>query len=143
MTLKVKICGLRDAVGVAAAVESGADFLDFVFYPPSLRAVDAQTAECLVRVLPHVPFRMIQLHGTELPLRVAEVKSITGFPVIKAVGIADRADVEFAQSYESVADYLQCDAKSAAMSGGNGAVFDWSLLKSADFARPWFLAGEG
>jgi phosphoribosylanthranilate isomerase len=36
------------------------------------------------------------------------------------------------------------DAKAppgAALPGGNGEAFDWSLAQGRRFARPWFLAG--
>ncbi|HEY4368008.1 MAG TPA: phosphoribosylanthranilate isomerase [Steroidobacteraceae bacterium] len=48
MTVWVKICGLTTDVGVAAAVDSGADAIGFVF-APSKRKVTAQRAAELVR----------------------------------------------------------------------------------------------
>jgi phosphoribosylanthranilate isomerase len=43
-----------------------------------------------------------------------------------------------------VVDWLMFDAKppeGAALPGGVGASFDWSLLAGRSFAKPWFLAG--
>lgn len=165
MTLQVKICGLRDAAAVDAAVAGGASFVGFVFYAKSPRVVEANIAASLIarlpvsvtsvglfvdptdeeldRVLRIAPLRMIQLHGTESPERVLAVKKLTGLPVIKAVGIAAPQDILTARTYEPVADLLLLDAKPSAggRPGGNAAVFDWSLLKNASFTKPWLLAG--
>ncbi|MDR3424107.1 MAG: phosphoribosylanthranilate isomerase [Alphaproteobacteria bacterium] len=160
---EVKICGLRDAVSVAAAVEDGARYVGFNFYLKSPRVVGAQTAAALIEILPSsvvsvglfvdpsdeeirrvlgvAPLRMIQLHGGESSERVAAVRALTALPVIKAVGIATPQDVEAARRYEDVADFLLLDAKLSGTFGGSGVTFDWSLLKNAAFAKPWLLAG--
>ena len=39
MPTEIKICGLSDEEGVDAALEAGADFVGFVFFPPSPRNV--------------------------------------------------------------------------------------------------------
>ncbi|WP_439816560.1 phosphoribosylanthranilate isomerase [Zavarzinia sp. CC-PAN008] len=162
----VKICGLNDAASVRAAVQGGARWLGFVFYPPSPRAVtpaqvagllgevptgitpvaltvDASDAE-LDAILEHAPVTLLQLHGRETPERVAAVKARFGLPVMKAVHIGDAADVAAAAAYDGVADMLLLDAKppkGATLPGGNGTAFDWPLLADAPFARPWLLAG--
>ncbi|MDR3449929.1 MAG: phosphoribosylanthranilate isomerase [Alphaproteobacteria bacterium] len=165
MSVTVKICGLRDANAVAAAVSGGARYAGFVFYRQSPRVVDAQTASLLIdqipdevipvglfvnptddemmRVLRAVRLKMIQLHGNETPERVAAVKKLTRLPVIKAVGIATAEDVEAARIYEPVADMLLLDAKAEAGKnpGGNAVAFDWSLLGAVRFKKPWMLAG--
>jgi phosphoribosylanthranilate isomerase len=165
LSVQVKICGLSDKDSVAAAVAGGACYLGFVFCPRSRHKADAVLVASLIaqvppsissvglfvdpsddelaRVLQKAPLRMIQLHGAESPARVAFVKKLTGLPVIKAVGIAAPQDVEAIRRYEPVADFLLLDAKPPAggLSGGNGVVFDWSLLKNAAFSKPWLLAG--
>ena len=165
MTVQVKICGLRDAASVFAAVEGGARYVGFVFYSKSPRIVDAETVATLIaplspdvisvglfvdpldddvmRVLRVAPLRMIQLHGAETPERVAVLKNLTGLPIIKAVGIASRRNIATARLYESTADLLLLDATPppGGLPGGNAAVFDWSLLKNEEFAKPWLLAG--
>lgn len=98
----------------------------------------------LKRVLDVVPLHVIQLHGRESPERVAEVKALTGLPVMKAVGIREAADLEQLLEYGLVADMLLVDAKpqpGAELPGGNGLAFDWQLLVGRRFLRPWMLAG--
>lgn len=44
---KVKICGINDAVAFDTAVEAGADWVGFVFFPPSPRYVTPKAAAAL------------------------------------------------------------------------------------------------
>ncbi len=86
----------------------------------------------------------IQLHGSETPARTAAIKSRFGLPVWKAVSIASAADVTRAADYRDAADVLLFDAKTprdAALPGGMGLRFDWSLLAAYRGATPWGLAG--
>ncbi|MBK4215690.1 phosphoribosylanthranilate isomerase [Paracoccus caeni] len=163
---QVKICGLREAVHVDAAVKAGAQYLGFVFFPKSPRAVTPEQARALMAEIPlgiaktglfvdptddllrdtlaHAPLDMIQLHGKESPDRVAEVKALTGLPVMKAVGIAEPADLAALIDYGLVADMLLVDAKApkgSPIPGGNGLAFDWRLLVGRKWLRPWLLAG--
>lgn len=163
---RVKICGLRRAAHVAAAVEAGAGYLGFVFFPKSPRNVSVEEAAALAaevppgvakvalvvnpedalldRIIAHVPIDMIQLHGSETPERVAEVKARTGLPVMKAVGLAGPEDLPNLATYARVADQILVDAKppkGADLPGGNGLAFDWRLLQGRRWAVPWMLAG--
>src|SRR5688500_13198557 len=47
MPTEVKICGLSDEEGIDAALEAGADFVGFVFFPPSPRNVGIPRAAAL------------------------------------------------------------------------------------------------
>ncbi|WP_374424318.1 phosphoribosylanthranilate isomerase [Paracoccus sp. (in: a-proteobacteria)] len=166
MTVTVKICGLTEPAGLAAAVAAGARYVGFVFFAKSPRHVSPEQAadlaaqvplgiakvglfvdpdDALLRaVLGKVPLDMIQLHGAETPARVAEVKALIGLPVIKAVGLAEPADLDALWDYGLVADMLLIDAKppkGAALPGGNGVAFDWRLLAGRQILKPWLLAG--
>lgn len=163
---QVKICGLTRPEHVAAAVDAGAGFVGFVFFPKSPRNIDADSAAMLAAdvppgvarvglfvnpddalldaVLARVPLDILQLHGSESPERVARIKARTGLPVMKAVGVADAADLEALWDYGLVADMLLVDAKppkDAALPGGNGLSFDWRLLVGRKWLKPWMLAG--
>lgn len=162
----VKICGLSEPQSLAAAVDAGARFTGFVFFPKSPRHVTADQAGQLARLVPEgvarvglfvnpsdaelttvldrVPLDLVQLHGAETPTRVAEVKALTGLPVMKAVGIATPDDLESLWDYGLVADMLLVDAKpvpGADLPGGNGLAFDWRLLVGRRWLKPWMLAG--
>jgi len=167
MTVAVKICGLASAAAVAAAVEGGATYLGFVFYPPSPRAVSAAAAaalcakvpggiarvglfvdpddETIAGVLDTAPLDMLQFHGHETPERIAAAKVRFGRPVIKAVAVAGPQDVAAAARYDATADLLLFDAKpptgNDALPGGNGRIFDWRLLKGHSWRCLWILSG--
>lgn len=156
-----KICGLKEAEHIAVAAEAGAAYIGFNFFPKSPRYVTFDEAAALVSppglmrvglvvnpddalldALP--PMDMIQLHGSETPERVAEVKARTGLPVMKALGISGADDLAAIDRYESVADQLLIDAKppkDATLPGGNGVTFDWTLLRGRRWQKPWLLAG--
>jgi phosphoribosylanthranilate isomerase len=165
---QAKICGLKTPEAVSAAVQGGAAYLGFVFFGKSPRNIAPQEAARLVAPLKQTSaarivaltvdpadaeleallavFRpdLIQLHGTETPQRVAAIRAATGLPIIKAVGVSDSSDIAAARAYDGAADHLMFDAKPPKDSdrpGGHGTAFDWTLLDSAKFERPWFLAG--
>ena len=75
---------------------------------------------------------------------MAEVRARYGLPVMKAVGIADAADLARIDDYIGVADQILVDAKppkEAELPGGNGLAFDWRLLQGRHWTVPWRLAG--
>ncbi len=53
--MKVKICGLTNLEDAQTAVSAGADYLGFIFYPPSKRSVEVQAAKAIVAVLRAAP----------------------------------------------------------------------------------------
>src|SRR3954464_10629716 len=52
MSVAAKICGLSSEEAVAAAIEGGAAWLGFVFYPPSPRSVSPARAAALCEAVP-------------------------------------------------------------------------------------------
>ena len=107
--------------------------------------VDAHDDELDTIVAGAAP-NMIQLHGSETPERVAQVRARFGLPVIKVLPVAGADDIEKARLYEDVADWLLFDAKppkslADALPGGNGLVFDWRLLTGFTAKCPWMLSG--
>ncbi|MEX3014188.1 phosphoribosylanthranilate isomerase [Gymnodinialimonas hymeniacidonis] len=165
--IAIKFCGLSRPSDVSAAVDAGARYVGFVFFEKSPRNVSLETALALALDVPagiakvaltvnaddafldaltdQVPLDMLQLHGTEAPERVEEVRARYGLPVMKAIGIREAADLEAIDRYAEVADQLLIDAKppkDADLPGGNGAAFDWDLLKGRKYwTVPWMLAG--
>ena len=165
--VKVKICGLRTVADVMAAADAGASYVGFVFFPKSPRNVTIDEAGAFAIEVPmgvakvalvvnaddafldaltaKVPLDMLQLHGSETPARVAEVKARYSLPVMKAIGISTAADLEKIDTYAAVADQLLIDAKppkDANLPGGNGNAFDWQLLAGRKYwTKPWMLAG--
>lgn len=166
MSLIVKICGLKTSETLEAAMTAGADWVGFVFFPKSPRHVRLELAAELGRMVQGRAKKVAlsvdaddlaleaietalepdihQLHGHESPERVLAIRKRFGRPVMKAVGIADAADVATAKAYENAADWLLLDAKppkNAAHPGGNGLPFDWHLLAGLDLQKPFMVSG--
>jgi phosphoribosylanthranilate isomerase len=167
MTVQVKICGISEPETLRAAVEGGARWIGLVFYPPSPRYVAPAMAAELARMVPtgvrtvglfvdpdddflehvvsQVPFDMLQLHGKETPQRVAAVKAAFSIPVMKAIKVGGPEDLQRAAEHAQVCDRLLFDAKPpakvAALPGGNGIAFDWTLLTGRSWPKPWMLSG--
>ncbi|WP_184563394.1 phosphoribosylanthranilate isomerase [Sulfitobacter undariae] len=164
--IAVKICGLRTHADIAAAAEAGARYVGFVFFPKSPRNIEMSDAAVLAAQAPiglckvaltvnaddafldaltaAVPLDMLQLHGSESVERVAEVKARYGLPVMKAIGVAERADLAQLDLYSGVADQILVDTKKpkgSDLPGGNGLTFDWNLLSRRVWRCPWMLAG--
>ncbi len=159
MSVQVKICGIKTPDALQAAISSGARFIGFVFYPPSPRHIDIDTAKELALTLPtgvravglfvnptdeqldnvlnHVPLDMIQLHGGETVRGVAQIKGKYTLPIIKAFPINNAQDIEKTKPYEGIIDWILFDN----IKGGSGKRFDWDLLKDKEFSKPWMLSG--
>jgi len=166
MPLKVKICGLKTPEAVEVALESGADLVGFVFFAPSPRNLGLATAralgervgdragkvaltvdandETLREIVAALKPDMLQLHGSETPDRVVTVRTRFGLPVVKALPIAERADLSPIRLFANVADWLLFDARApqdATRPGGLGKPFDWTLLKGVNPGIPFMLSG--
>jgi phosphoribosylanthranilate isomerase len=166
MALTVKICGLRTPETLDVAIESGADQVGFVFFPPSPRNLGLEAARLLgeraqgraakvaltvnanndviAAIVAALKPDMLQLHGDETPDRVAVVRSRFGLPVMKALPIATRADLSPIREFDKVADRLLFDARApqdATRPGGLGVPFDWALLAGIKPAVPFMLSG--
>ena len=161
-----KICGLSTPESLAAALDGGAAFVGFNFFQPSPRYVTPDDAarlappargkativavtvdpddDLLYRLMTTLKPDLIQLHGRETPARAREVAVRTGVGVIKALPVSETSDLDAAHAFETVVDHLMFDARppsDAAMPGGLGSPFDWTILAGRRFARPYLLAG--
>lgn len=162
----IKICGLSTIDAIDAAVRGGASHVGFVHFARSPRhVVPEKLAEIAQRVPPHVKrvavlvdpddmtidgliaaggIQALQLHGKEEPGRVAQLRQRTGLEVWKAISVKTAADLAAGSAYAGAADLLLYDAKTpdgAALPGGMGMRFDWSLLAGHRASGPWGLSG--
>ena len=166
MSVLIKICGLKTPEALDVALEAGADLVGFVFFAPSPRhlgveaaralgkrvrgraqkvalSVDAGDDELAASIEALEP-DLLQLHGRETPERVATVRERFGLPVMKALPIAERADLAAIRRYDAVADRLIFDARAelaATRPGGLGKPFDWRLLEKLQTRVPFMLSG--
>ena len=166
MTTLVKICGLKTVAALDAVLEAQADFVGFVFFPPSPRHVELAVARELgIRahgrartvaltvdaddalheaIMAALKPDIVQLHGKETPERVDALRRRFGLPVMKALPVEAGADLVAVSDYAGIADWLLFDArapKDATRPGGLGRSFDWTLLKALDPGLPFMLSG--
>ncbi|MDG1707514.1 MAG: phosphoribosylanthranilate isomerase [Emcibacteraceae bacterium] len=168
MTAKAKICGLSTIETVEAALEAGALYVGFVFFPKSPRNIDAVTAgklssvvgkraqkvgvfvnpddALIADVLKEADLDYIQLHGNEPVERAQYIRKRFNIKVIKAISVASLSDIARAREYEKTVDMILFDAKPPtdlknALPGGNGIEFDWQLIAGKKWQIPWLLSG--
>ncbi len=153
---RIKICGLTREQDVQAAVDAGVDAIGFVLYAPSPRAVTAERAGELARLLPafvtpvllfvnespenialacqKVPGAWLQFHGDESPDQCRKIARTLGrrwmraarIPAETPLGQAPFDLVKYAFDYQD-AQALLLDAHVEGY-GGGGKTFNWSLL---------------
>ncbi|HEX2943877.1 MAG TPA: phosphoribosylanthranilate isomerase [Rhodopila sp.] len=157
----VKICGINAPEAFDSALDAGADYLGFVFFPPSPRYITPDTAAALSRrtkggpprvglfvnptaemieqVLAGVRLDALQIYGVRNQL--ATLRARFGLPVWAAVGVSTHGDLPVTTLG---ADRLVLEAKppaGATRPGGNATTFDWSILHGWTPPAPWLLAG--
>ena len=166
MTTLVKICGLSTPEMLDIALDAGADAVGFVFFPPSPRNISFERARelssrvkgraakvanvvdaddtMLTDIVEALRPDMLQLHGKETPERMSAIQARFGLPVMKALAIKTKADLDAISMYAKGADRLLFDArapKDATRPGGLGKPFDWHLLEDLNLSVPFTLSG--
>jgi phosphoribosylanthranilate isomerase len=160
MTTRVKICGINDPIAFDTAVQAGADWVGFVFFPPSPRFVTPTqaaklsgrtdggpprvglfvdpTGDDIAAALAEIRLDVLQIYGTpDFPVLQARF----GLPVWRAKGIASAADLP-GDTGNAEAWLLEAKAPAeATRPGGNAVSFDWSILNGWKPPGPWLLAG--
>jgi phosphoribosylanthranilate isomerase len=159
----VKICGLREPVTVAAAIDAGADAVGFVFAPGSPRTVDPATVRELVQAVPVATqnggvqtvgvFRRqpldevvrvamaagvstIQLHGDEPVAELDRLREL-GFDTIRALSLDEYLSALASDPSGVRRHRLLVDAPVP----GAGEPFDTTALSAHPPHGEWLLAG--
>ncbi len=157
----IKICGIKTLNDARAAIESGADYLGFNFYPKSVRFVEKETCaeitSALKREHPQIKLvgvfvnspvdevkniletchlDLVQLHGDETP-EMLEAFNGKAFKAIRlsADGITDERMIA------DNAPALLVDAAVKGVYGGSGVTADWSVAAELAKKYPLLLAG--
>lgn len=161
MSLKIKVCGMREEANIQALSQLQPDLIGFIFYPPSKRFVgldfnqknlnqidseiiktgvfvNAQLHE-IIEFSKLYGFKAVQLHGEESPEFCEEIKK-EGLLILKAFGVNEDFNFEQLKPYESLVDYFLFDTKMDSY-GGSGKTFDWRVLENYHLNKPFFLSG--
>ncbi len=159
MAVRLKVCGITSIEDARAAIECGAEYLGFNFYPKSPRYIAPQSAraiierlsdeiisvgvfvneaapEDVVEILATSGAKMAQLHGDESPDYCA---SVGAERVIKALRVGADFNPRLALDYPAVAVLL--DAYDTKLYGGTGQATNWEVAREAAKLAKVFLAG--
>lgn len=154
MSTKVKLCGMTRPEDILVVNKLKPDYVGFVFWPKSKRALTRDRAQELREMLsPDIPavgvfvdedpevilslvgagiIQVVQLHGHETEETLNWLRERTDMPLWKAFKVRGPEDVAAANA--SSADLVLLDN-----GYGTGEPFDWTLMK--DVRRPFLLAG--
>ncbi len=157
---QIKVCGLTRLSQALACAELGADAIGLVFYPPSPRHLDLQTAQRLCRGLPKRTRTVgvfvdetystimqkveacglsgVQLHGRETPELVDCLKR-RQLIVIKGLYIDKAPLIGEAAAYNASAFLIE--SGHGKLPGGNALAWDWQSSQAFGRRYPLVLAG--
>lgn len=158
--MTIKICGMRDPENIKALDQAGiADWMGFIFYPPSPRHVSAlpsymprhskrvgvfvnQDRATILQRQKEYNLDILQLHGNETPdqLRALRNAAPPHVQLIKTIPVSTPADTARALNYQDSADYLLFETKTPNY-GGSGTHFDWDILSEYHGTLPFLLTG--
>src|SRR5262245_15803926 len=159
MTVKLKVCGVTSLEDAREAIDCGAEYLGFNFYPKSPRYIAPPAARAIIERLPDDVIsvgvfvneprpedvdgilrvsgaRMAQLHGDESP---DYCSSVGAERVIKALRVGDDFDARRVLDYPASAVLL--DAFDAKLYGGTGRTTNWTIAREAARLTRVFLSG--
>ena len=159
--IHVKICGIAEPAGFDAAVAAGADYLGFVLFARSPRAVTPAQAAALSGRYAGGPARVglfvkpddaaVEAALAALPLDVLQVYASAadcaalarrfGLPIWRAVGVA--ASLDLPSAADGAAGFViePRAPADATRPGGLGLRLDVGLLSGWRAPAPWLLAG--
>ena len=158
MRTRIKFCGINKHADLAYAIALGVDAVGLIFYQPSPRSIDIDTAHRLLskatgmvktvalfmdaerdfvaNVLDSIHVDYIQFHGSESPTFCTSFS----LPYIKAIPMTDSEQAsKMMVKHANSAEILLLDGHRAGMPGGQGISFDWNKLPESDV--PIFIAG--
>lgn len=162
--MKIKVCGIRYLDNIAELAELPVDMMGMIFYPQSSRyigklsspEIDAfiqyttkngidrvgvfvnEDIETVLETVDKYALDWVQVHGDESPQYVRELNK--RIPVIRALSISGKEDIEKTNDYKGLFGYFLFDTKTGSY-GGSGKKFDWSLLDLYNGTTPFLLSG--
>jgi phosphoribosylanthranilate isomerase len=148
MSVFVKICGLRDAATVNAAVDAGADAIGFVFAKSVRRVTVAQAQEAAQELPEHVQRVAVMKHPT-----IDEWQEVLeGFaPDVLQTDIVDLADLDVPSQVQAwpvyreggriPAERMPCTFVYEGAASGTGETVDWDKAGQVGQKGRMILAG--
>ncbi len=169
--MKLKVCGMKYIENIQKVAVLQPDYLGFIFYEKSKRNFEGiipdlpkeikkagvfvnEIPEIVVSLVEEYGLNMVQLHGDESPEYLQKLTAIFKESIaekhqkakynmpelVKVFGIKDAFNFDVLKPYLETVDYFLFDTKGKER-GGNGVTFNWQVLESYPFNKPFFLSG--
>ena len=155
----IKICGIKTLADGLAAIEAGADYLGFNFYPKSARFIEVQACERMTSVL-KAEHPSITLVGVFVNAPLSDIQYILQTCRLDLAQLHGDEKLQnfirlapFAfKAFRGVSDYMDeyirndppaflIDASVTGKYGGTGITADWQMAASLARRYDFFLAG--
>ena len=161
-SIKIKVCGLKSISEVKCASDYGACWYGMIFVKNSPRFLTYEQAETLINNTPpfiepiavtinpsyskiksliELGFKYIQLHGDESTNFCLDLKNEYKLKIIKAISIRSLKDIEYANKFRNIVNWVLFDYKDDLLAGGTGKSFNWNLLSNKSLNFNWILSG--
>lgn len=158
-SLKIKVCGMRNPENIEQLVKLNPDYIGFILFPASRRYVGDDyllpdniphsikkvgvfvddTLDEIFKWKNRLSLDAVQLHGDESPEFCREAGKYK-IEVIKSFPVGSDFDYAELEKYLLCCDYFLFDTKTN-VRGGSGKKFDWEILKTYPYDKPFFLSG--
>lgn len=158
MSVQVKICGITNLQDALDAIELGADYLGFNFYPDSRHYVEPKNLQKILQEVPHnigkvgifvncdaqlvidiateFNLDLLQFHGDEPPQYCNQFAR----PFMRAIRPQKESDLKGLADFK--ATYYLVDSFVENAYGGTGVISNWSLARKVkELGKPIFLSG--
>ena len=155
--MKLKVCGMKYQDNIQEVATLQPDYLGFIFYEQSARHFDAHRIpeisntikktgvfvdadlDFVIKKISKHNLKAVQLHGNETPEYCKQLRG-KNIEIIKVFSIKNEFDFSVLKLYDDIVDYFLFDTKGK-LPGGNGYVFDWTILNNYPSTIPFFLSG--
>jgi len=155
--MKLKVCGMKYQDNIQEVATLQPDYLGFIFYEQSARHFDAHRIpeisntikktgvfvdadlDFVIKKISKHNLKAVQLHGNEAPEYCKQLRG-KNIEIIKVFSIKNEFDFSILKSYDDIVNYFLFDTKGK-LPGGNGYVFDWTILNNYPSTTPFFLSG--
>ncbi|MBL30474.1 MAG: N-(5'-phosphoribosyl)anthranilate isomerase [Flavobacteriaceae bacterium] len=155
--MKLKICGMKESNNIKSIENIEPDYMGFIFWEDSPRYIKDKipllkntikktgvfvdsNIEYITKAVENHNLQAIQLHGNESPEFCAKLMNKQNIELIKAFKVDDSFNFDELKIFENQCDFFLFDTKGK-LPGGNGSVFEWSILKDYKYEKPFFLSG--
>lgn len=166
----IKVCGTREPANLLALSELPVDWIGFIFYAKSSRAVDESLAKWLqehteefagkqrvgvfvnaeidevLNAVHDYALDYVQLHGEESPEYCRLIRTLMASTsmrkakLLKAFRVGEGFDFNRVHAFSAHCAYFLFDTLGKNY-GGTGQQFNWSLLQQYDGVTPFLLSG--